>query len=298
MKHNNHKIRHQKMIQALAKFVLIIALGTPQSGITEISATPESEAVTPKRLVFEPEMVRIPAGIFQMGCASGKYCRPNEMPVHDVTIEAFEIGKYEVTFEQWDECIRQMGCSHIPNTVWGRGNQPVIQVVWNDAQQYVRWLSQKTGKKYRLPTEAEWEYAARAETNTPFSTGECINPIQANYKGYYSLDAKRCSKTGAYQKQTMKVGSYAENYYGLFDMHGNVLEWVQDCYHSNYHGAPKDGSAWETDCHISNNIVTRVVRGGAWYTSSEQLRSAYRSWYLPVRHPPYTPYGFRVARSL
>jgi len=241
-----------------------------------------------------PTMVAIPAGSFSMGCQPGeKECSDDEKPAHRVQVAAFELGQTEVTFAQWDACVTAGGCTQEPaDQGWGRGRRPVINVSWDDAQQYVTWLSGKTGQTWRLPTEAEWEYAARAGTTTPFSTGNCITTMQANYNGNY--DYADCgAKTGVYLEKTQPVGSYPANRWGLYDMHGNAWEWVQDCYHDSYAGAPKDGSEWRVSCGESGR---RVLRGGSWFNNPRFLRSASRDWYVAgVRD---FNLGFRVARTL
>ena len=167
----------------------------------------------------------------------------DECPQHWVQVPAFEIGRYPVTFAQWDACMAAGGCRHMPDDLgWGRGQQPVINVSWKDAQEYVRWLTRVTGEHWRLPTEAEWEYAARAGTKTPFSTGACITTRQANYDGNY--DYNNCGAETVYRGNTQPVGSYPANPWGLYEVHGNVWEWVEDQYHESYKGAPTDGSAW------------------------------------------------------
>ncbi|MGB0849081.1 MAG: formylglycine-generating enzyme family protein [Thiolinea sp.] len=250
-------------------------------------------------LPFEPEMVQIEGGKFQMGCVSGKYCRPDELPVRNVSIKPFEMGKYEVTFDQWDECVKQKGCTFNARKLWGGGKQPVVSMSWEDAQEYIIWLNEKTGKKYRLPSEAEWEYAARAGTQTPFSTGECISNDHANYKGDFAWDDSGCPVTGKNLKQAVEVGSFPANAFGLFDMHGNLSELVQDCYHRNYEGAPVDGSAWETDCTKRGDDVERVMRGSSWIYIQENLRSARRERLGEKHRPQWTHgLGFRVARTL
>ncbi|WP_295454387.1 bifunctional serine/threonine-protein kinase/formylglycine-generating enzyme family protein [uncultured Thiodictyon sp.] len=241
-----------------------------------------------------PEMVRIPAGRFSMGCQPGeKECEDDEKPAHWVKVAAFELGKFAVTFDEWDACVADGGCSHQPDDAgWGRGKRPVIDVSWDDALQYVTWLSRKTGKTYRLPTEAEWEYAARAGTTTAFSTGDCINTDQANYDG--DDDHADCgAKTGVYLGKTQPVGSYPANPWGLYDMHGNVWEWVQDCWHGSYTGAPQDGSAW---LDSSEDSGRRVVRGGSWGVDAMVLRTALRG--RVGSGSRYDALGFRVARTL
>ena len=165
----------------------------------------------------------------------------NEGPQRKVTMRSFAIGKFEVTFAQWDACAAEGGCSHKPgDESWGRGKRPAINVSWHDATELVAWLARKTGKPYRLPTEAEWEYAARAvadasEPHPPFSTGTTINYKQANYDANFTYGD---GKMGLYRQKTVEVGSFRRNAFGLYDMHGNVWEWVQDCYRDSYRGAP------------------------------------------------------------
>ncbi|AUB84740.1 hypothetical protein THSYN_12025 [Candidatus Thiodictyon syntrophicum] len=236
-------------------------------------------------------MVRIAEGSFLMGSPWGEPERDNnEGPQHHVQVPAFELGKYEVTFDQWDACVSAGGCTHRPQDQgWGRGTRPVVNVSWDDAQGYVKWLSTQTGKQYRLPSEAEWEYAARAGTTTPFSTGNCITTAQANYNGNY--DYADCgAKTGVWLQKTQPVGSYPANRWGLYDMHGNAVEWVQDSWHTNYQGAPGDGSAWE-----DAGGRERVLRGGGWTSDGRSCRSAIRGGDDPGRR--YDFFGFRLSRG-
>ena len=228
-----------------------------------------------------PEMVVVAAGTYMMGSPE----TAGEMPIHRVTIgEPFAVGKYEVTFAEWDACVADGGCyGHRPDDEgWGRGNRPVMNVDWNQAQTYAMWLSEKTGKVYRLLSEAEWEYVARAGSETAYSWGNEIGRNRANCGGCGSRwDGK----------QTAPVGSFAANAFGLHDVHGNVWEWVQDCWNDSYAGAPADGSAWEQgDCNA------RGARGGSWYIFPWYLRSASRAGTLFVDRNRYV--GFRVARSL
>ncbi|TAN58880.1 MAG: formylglycine-generating enzyme family protein [Rhodospirillales bacterium] len=228
----------------------------------------------------EPALVLLPAGTFRMGCDGGKDCEDHEKPVHTVTIKAFEMAKTELTFDEWDACVADSGCPHLPeDNGWGRGNRPVINVSWDDVQTYLVWLNRKTGKTYRLPTESEWEYAARAGTATPYSWGNDIGKGNAN-----------CDGCGG-NKQTAPVGSFRPNPFGLSDMHGNVWEWVQDCYQNNYAGAPGDGSAFE-----GKNSCFRVIRGGSWNDGPRYHRSANRSYVTPVFRN--RDLGFRLARTL
>lgn len=195
-----------------------------------------------------PEMVMIPAGNFLMGSPDSEAGRSSdEGPQHRVSISRpFAAGKYEVTFDEWDACVRESGCSHNPSDQgWGRGKRPVINVSWQDAKKFTEWLSRKSGKRYRLLTEAEWEYVARAGTTTAYSTGATIATSQANYSGNLG--------------KTVAVGSYGPNAFGVHDVHGNVYEWTEDCWNASYAGAPTNGSAW-----LSGDCSDRVSRGGSW----------------------------------
>ena len=235
-----------------------------------------------------PEMVVIPAGSFRMGCLSGD-CYRNE-PVHSVSIESFELSKYEVTFEEYDAFTDATGRERANDRGWGRGRRPVINVSWDDAVAYTQWLSSQTGERYRLPSEAEWEYAARAGSTTKYSWGNDIGRNRANCNGCGSRWDKR---------QTAPVGSFSANRWGLHDMHGNVWEWVQDCWNRNYRGAPTDGSAWEdcgTDSIFGKYVRSdRGVRGGSFYTLKYDLESEHRYWFLPSTRS--SALGFRVVRS-
>ena len=242
-----------------------------------------------------PEMVVVPAGSYMMGSPDGEEGRSSaEGPVHEVTIATpLAVGKYEVTFAEWDACVAAGGCTYQPSDEgWGRGKRPVINVSWDDIQQYVKWLSGETGQAYRLLSEAEWEYVARAGTTTPFHTGETLSPAQANYKGKYTYGS---GQKGAYKEKTVPVGSYAANGFGVYDVHGNVWEWVADCWNDSYAGAPSDGSAW-TSGNTSGNCSLRVLRGGSWFLNPEYLRSASRSSY--VTGSRFHVIGFRLARTL
>ncbi len=232
-----------------------------------------------------PEMVVIPAGQFRMGCVSGQNCEDDEFPVHDVTIpEAFAVSIFEVTFEQWDTCVAAGGCGgYRPDDAqWGRGNRPVINVSWEEAQAYVVWLSSQTGETYRLLSEAEWEYVARSGSETAYSWGNDIGSNRANCRGCGSQWDDR---------QTAPVGSFSANAFGVHDTHGNVWEWVEDCENVNYAGAPSDGGAWR-----SEHCNWRVFRGGSWGANPRILRSANRSGDASAYRFNYL--GFRVARTL
>ncbi|MDX1654601.1 MAG: formylglycine-generating enzyme family protein [Candidatus Competibacteraceae bacterium] len=238
-----------------------------------------------------PEMVALPAGTFIMGSPEEEPGRsPAEGPQHQVNIRPFAIGRTEVTFAEYEAFAQAMGRESPGDEGWGRGRRPVINVSWNDAVAYAQWLSDQTGERYRLPSEAEWEYAARAGTRTPFWTGACIHTDQANYDGNY--DYNDCgADTGVYRQQTVEAGSLPGNPWGLYEVAGNVWEWVQDCWHDDYQGAPQDGSAWEEP-----GCARRVVRGGGWFNIPENLRSANRDRDAP--DVASSNQGFRLARDL
>ena len=239
-----------------------------------------------------PEMVVVPSGSFTMGSPGGESGRDDdEGPRHRVRIDyRLAVGVYEVTFVEWDACVSAGGCGgHRPKDKrWGRGNRPVINVSWKDAQSYVRWLSNKTGKRYRLLSESEWEYVSRAGTTTPFHFGSTISTGQANYDGNYTYGGGR---KGLYREKTVSVGSFSANAWDLHDVHGNVWEWVEDCWNASYTGAPADGSAWE-----SGNCSARVLRGGSWYSGPGVLRAALRFRYSTGGRN--VSVGFRIARTL
>ena len=236
-----------------------------------------------------PTMVVLPAGRFVMGSPNTESTADSdEFPQHPVSIaEPLAVSKFEVTFDNWDTCYELGGCRIRPDDYgWGRGDRPVIGVDWYDAQQYVAWLSKQTGKAYRLLSEAEWEYAARAGTTTAYSWGNEVKP-----DGKTMANCFNCGSQWDDQ-ETAPVGSFAANGFGLNDTLGNVWEWVEDCYHESYDQAPGDGTAWaEADCK------ERVSRGGSWGDLPQVLlRTAFR-----LRTPAVTRYGglgFRIGRSL
>ncbi len=242
-----------------------------------------------------PEMMVIPSGAFWMGSRESEPgSRESEQPRHRVNVESFAIGKYEVTFDEWDACFDAGGCEHRPNDFgWGRGRLPVIDVSWEDAQQYVTWLSRETGQAYRLPSEAEWEYAARAfptsqGQNAPaYAFGDRITEDQANF--------------GRNVGQTTEVGSYPANAWDLHDMHGNVWEWVEDRWDDDYDARTRRlREEREREIRGQNPVtdenIFRVFRGGSWFNEPEILRSAIRGRLRPdVRNDVM---GFRLARTL
>ena len=290
----------QLFVSADGDVEVVSLMSTPTGHLTNLSVsglhdTGMSEPESPPAVgsTFRdcaacPEMVVVPAGSYLMGSlADDPFRGPDEGPAHRVTIGApFAVGVHEVTFAQWDACHRAGGCSHrADDQGWGRGTRPVVDVSWDDAQEYVRWLSGETGRAYRLPSEAEWEYAARAGTTGLFWWGDAVGQGRAN-----------CDRCGSRWdgRQTAPVGSFAANAFGLHDVHGNVWERVQDCRNDDYVGAPSDGSAWE-----SGNCNARGVRGGGWKSIPLVMRAANRAWVWPPSSRVFdAETGFRVARTL
>jgi len=235
-----------------------------------------------------PQMVVIPAGEFTMGSPPAEHSAEAQHRVNIAT--PFAVSKFETTFDEWDACVTDGGCGDYwpDDEGWGRGNHPAINISWENAKSYVNWLSSKTGKPYRLLSESEWEYAARAGTTTRFSHGDALSPSQANYDG--STDGSGPSDMN--RQRTLPVGSFPPNGFGLHDMHGNVAEWVEDCWHDEYTpAAPTDGSAWlDGDCN------GRVVRGGSWEDSEREHRSAARTG--GYKQDQFYTDGLRIARGL
>jgi formylglycine-generating enzyme required for sulfatase activity len=274
-----------------------VALGGARMSTEALIKLNKAQGIEPGKIFRDcaecPEMVALPPGEFMMGSPEsdpGRYTA--ESPQHKVNLAyPLAVGKFAVTFAEWDACVAARGCSHTPRDEgWGRGRRPVINVSWNDVQEYVSWLARTSGKPYRLLSEAEWEYAARAGTTTPFYTGQCISTEQANYDGTVGYNYNNCgAKTGLYRQKTVEVGSFKPNRFGLFDMAGNVYQWTQDCMHDNYSGAPSNGSAW-----IGGDCGSRVLRGGSWRYTPLYLRAVYRYSNAPVNR--HNDNGFRVAR--
>jgi formylglycine-generating enzyme required for sulfatase activity len=238
-----------------------------------------------------PEMVVVPAGKFTMGSPPGERDRdPGEVQVPVTIARPFAVGKFAVTFDQWDACAADGGCNGYrpADQGWGRGNRPVIYVNWSDANAYVAWLSQKTGKTYRLLSEAEREYVTRAGTTTTFWWGYSISTNQANYNGNYTY--ARGSK-GENRQRLVPVDSFTPNPWGLFNVHGNVWEWTADCWNANNEGNPGDGTARTT-----GNCDGRVIRGGFWNNPPRNLRAANR-YFAATDHRDFA-IGFRLARTL
>jgi formylglycine-generating enzyme required for sulfatase activity len=231
-----------------------------------------------------PEMMVVPRGEFMMGSpATETGHRDSEGPHHKVTIaKPFAVSKFAVTFADWDVCVSVGGCTQVVDTGFGRGTKPAINMSWTEAQQYLTWFSEMTGKPYRLLTEAEWEYAARAGTTTAYFWGDEIGTGNAN-----------CLECGSAwdNRETSPVGSFQPNAFGLYDVTGNVWQWTQDCYHKDYNGAPTDGSVWP-----GGDCSARVIRGGGFWSTPRDVRLASR---LRV---PFDDRGnnlnFRIGRTL
>ena len=269
---------------------------------TDITVVRQVGALAEEERRLAGEMVEILGGTFRMGDLRGE--DTNELPVHSVTVSPFWIGKYEVTFSQWDGYVADIcGGDSVCTTRrsprdggWGRGNRPVINVTWDEVQEFIVWLNAKTGGGYRLPSESEWEYAARAGSESLYTWGDEIGVNRANCDGCgsrWDLD------------RTAPVGSFPPNAWGLHDMHGNVREWVEDCWHSSYEVedegvlvlAPVDGSAWDNgSCELEGaDFGSRVIRNGSWNSNPGTLRSAFR-----FREPEISRFvrlGFRLARD-
>ncbi|OLP19851.1 hypothetical protein BST81_03360 [Leptolyngbya sp. 'hensonii'] len=236
-------------------------------------------------------LMLIPAGEFVMGApASEPESSDRERPQHPVRVSQFLMGRYPVTQAQWRvvagyDPINKERLNPAPSRFKG-DNRPVEQVSWEEAQEFCQRLSAKTGKAYRLPSEAQWEYACRAGSTTPFHFGETLSTDLANYNGNYTYNN---GASGEYRQQTTDVGRFPANDWGLHDMHGNVWEWCEDDYHSNYQGAPDDGSAWIEADREQNR---RVLRGGSWNSIPRFCRSAVRYYYS--REGRFNNIGFRV----
>ena len=239
------------------------------------------------------DMVLIPGGTFLMGSPEDELeSRDNERPQHEVTIQPFFLGRYTVTQAQWQivASYPQIERELNPDPSQFKGDKrPVESVSWYDAIEFCQRLSSKSGREYKLPSEAQWEYACRAGTKTPFHFGETITTELANYRGT-SIDHK--SPQGEeYRNQTTEVGSFPANEWGLHDMHGNVCEWCEDDWHDNYKGAPNDGRAWLLDAR-ENTYTPKILRGGSWDLDPRGCRSACRDFTFPGYDIDL--FGFRV----
>lgn len=278
------EVKLEKLADSMEKSIVIQLIKTYQHGTAFNDELHCINVENQNRLSFEPEMKCIPPGKFLMGSNNGD---SDEQPVHEITIAyAFEISKFEVTFDEYhafaNATKRDQQSEYYSELE--RGNRPVIIISFYDAQAYVQWLSKQTGRKYRLPTEAEWEYVARAGTQTSYWWGDDIGKNNANCNGCGSQwDGK----------QTAQVGSFKPNPFGLYDTAGNVWEWTEDCWHDNYQGAPADGSAWKED--NNGDCSRRVIRGGWRSSYSQDLRSAVRRSDYPDVANNFA--GFRIARD-
>jgi len=250
---------------ALTREKMLVRVAEPAPAIAPVAQSTPS--------VREPDMVPLGGGSFAMGGSDD----PSEQPVHQLTIKPFSIGKFPVTVQEWNACFAAKACGF---EATGKDDAPVTNVSWSDAKQFVAWLSEATRKTYRLPSEAEWEFAARGGTQTKYWWGDQLQPGMA--------DCKDCA--GAAADQPEKVGSFRANPFGLYDMGGSVDQWVEDCWHRNYQGAPTDGSAW-----TGNDCTSHVIRSGSWKNDEHYVRLANRDSYdSNVRYPTH---GFRVALS-
>ena len=253
------------------------AFGSHPSSNPHSKPEPASPATSAPQLasaIREPEMKAIRGGSFTMGSNDDA----TEKPTRQVAIKPFSISQYPITVREWNECAAAKACGF---TATGKDDAPVTNVSWSDAKQYVAWLSAATRKTYRLPSEAEWEYAARGGTQTKYWWGDQFQAGMAN--------CRNCSDIAA-AEQPAKVGSLKPNPFGLYDMGGGVDQWVEDCWHKNYQGAPADGSAW-----VESTCSSHVLRSGSWRKDAQYVRSANRGNYdTDVRYPTH---GFRVALS-
>lgn len=247
---------------------------SPSAPAGKQAALPGAPVTLPTSAVREPQMDMLRGGTFMMGSNEDI----SEKPVHQVSIKPFAISRYPISVREWNECAAAKAC---PFTATGKDEAPVTNVSWSDAGQFVAWLAGVTRKPYRLPTEAEWEYAARGGTQTRYWWGDELQPGMAN--------CKNCADVAA-AEQPIGVGSFKPNPFGLYDMGGSVDQWVDDCWHKNYQGAPSDGSAW-----VESGCGSHVIRSGSWKNDARYVRAANRDSYdTNVRYPTH---GFRVALS-
>jgi formylglycine-generating enzyme required for sulfatase activity len=253
----------------------------------KVKASPVNGQLKPTRVFSDflesggngPVMVGVPGGIFTMGSPDNS-THFNERPQHKVSIRKFSIAKHEVTFDDYDRFAENTGRPRPADNGWGRGKRPVVNVTWEDAVAYTQWLSEQTGHQYRLPSEAEWEYAARAGTKDNYWWGSQYEGKRAN-----------CFNCGSRWdgSNTAPVGSFSTSSLGLHDMLGNVMEWVSDCYHKNYDGAPIDGMSW-----AGESCGKRVVRGGSFHSPTDEIRVSRRSEF--AADAAIDQIGFRVVR--
>ena len=269
--------RETILISMLSLTLLIIAGGALTREKMLVRLAEPAPAVAPATQsspsVPDPDMVPLRGGSFAMGGSDD----PSEQPVHQVSVKPFSISKFPVTVREWNACFAAKACGF---EATGKDDAPVTNVSWSDAKQFVAWLAEATRKTYRLPSEAEWEFAARGGTQTKYWWGDQLQPGIAN--------CKDCA--GAAADQPEKVGSFRANPFGLYDMGGSVDQWVEDCWHKNYQGAPTDSSAWTGD-----DCTSHVLRSGSWNNDARYVRPTNRDSYdTNVRYPTH---GFRVALS-
>jgi formylglycine-generating enzyme required for sulfatase activity/class 3 adenylate cyclase len=246
----------------------------PQTRLAPSTAPAGKQAATPTSAIREPEMSMLRGGAFMMGSNEDI----SEKPVRQVTIKPFAISRYPISVREWNQCAAAKACTFVAT---GKDDAPVANVSWSDAKQFVAWLADGTRKAYRLPTEAEWEYAARGGTQTRYWWGDEFQPGMAN--------CRNCTNIAA-TEQPVEVGSFKPNPFGLYDMGGAVDQWVEDCWHKSYQGAPSDGSAW-----IEGDCSSHVIRSGSWKNDGRYVRPANRDSYdTNVRYPTH---GFRIALS-
>lgn len=245
----------------------------PQAPAT-LQSPAQTTPLSPAQIIHEPEMVPLPGGVFSMGSNED----PSEKPIHRVSMKPFLMSKFPISVREWNACVQAKACAYVPT---GKDDAPVTNISWNDAQQFISWLNSITKKNYRLPSEAEWEYAARGGTDTRYWWGNQLQAGMVNCKG--------CNEPYD-PTQPAKVGAFKPNPFGLYDMGGGVDQWVSDCWHANYQNAPVDGSAWGGDGCPAN-----VIRSGSWKNDESYVRTASRDHYdTGVRYPTH---GFRIARS-
>jgi formylglycine-generating enzyme required for sulfatase activity len=273
-------------------------LASPDGGASTLDLRPtkplsrrEQAALRPsdhfKECAHCPEMVVVPDGTFMMGASASEVgSTDDERPQHQVSLRSFAVGRSPVSYDEWNACVRAKGCSHQAETVAGREHDPVTGILWEEAKDYVQWLSRATGGPYRLLSEAEREYVTRAGTTTAFWWGDLADPHEADVTA-----ADMVADVGIFVLAAMPSTPPLANPFGLHEVHGGVYDWVEDCWHDNYAGAPSDGSAW-----LAADCKGHVLRGGALSRVLQTRRSAARLWFGPLNRMDYM--SVRVARTL
>jgi len=278
-------IESKKLITLL--FIMLIVVSSSNQSFSQVQPQGNIPTAITQLLTH---LQKIPEGKFQMGCVNEQNCHKNEKPARWINIPSFKMMATEVTFAMWQACVKANGCSYQPKyDSKTQASHPVSNVSFDDiTEQFIPWLNKLTQnigeKKFSLPSEAQWEYAARAGSKAKYSWGNKINCSQARY-GYLS---EECGK----KKSAAPVQSYGANPFGLYDMHGNVWEWVQDCSNYNYIDAPTDGSAW-----LDGGCDYRILRGGSWFDEPNRLRSAKRYWDTSTKRFNSTN-GFRLIKNI